>query len=58
VRAFGSRHRDTARRGYARDLITTDYWNPPTGTRQHGRQRFLAVILAAILAVLLAQAGL
>ena len=39
------------------DSVTTDYWNPPTSESQHARQRILAVIVAFILAVILAQAG-
>jgi hypothetical protein len=42
---------------HCRDVLTTDYWNPPTSQRQHARQRILALIVAFVLAAILAQAG-
>lgn len=56
-RAFGARCGDATRRWSVGDVLSTDFWHPPTSTRQHGRQRILAVILAIILAALLAQLG-
>jgi hypothetical protein len=43
--------------GRWRDVLTTDYWRPPATENQHLRQRVVAVIIAFVLAVILAQAG-
>ena len=63
LRSFGSiERRPQVRTGAAdpwhcRDVLTTDYWNPPTSQGQHARQRILAVIVAFVLVAILAQAG-
>jgi hypothetical protein len=61
-RSFGPIERNRCRAEVADprswcDALSTDYWNPPTSESQHTRQRFLTVIVAFVLAVILAQAG-